>query len=1060
MRRRGIGAAAAVAVVLPVTLSLTTTPSSAAPKPAAAVDPDVWRLPTELAALGSVAPALTGAKGTVDVTVQLSQQPVAAVVERNAVRGGTLPSAAAQRARTAKVRQQQGTFASAARKLGATVGPRTALSANVVVLRVQASRVAALAKLPGVVRVAPLGRYTTDETPASDVGTLAEAVRYVRADRVRSRGIDGTGVKVAVLDSGIDYTHRNLGGPGTVEAYKTCYQGDDGKAHDKAPVGLCATLFGPTAPKVKGGYDFVGEEWTGAAGGPAEKPDPNPIDLEGHGTHVADAIAGRSADGKHTGIAPGADLYGVRVCSAISTACSGTAILQGLEWVLDPNGDGIITDAMDVANMSLGQAFGLSEDDASVAVNNVVNAGVVVVISAGNNADRPFIVGSASTAENAISVAQTALPGDKIYPITVDSPSIAGLPGNTVRYAVAQPWAPAPTTTISGNLAAPSDPGTLGCTPADFADFPKGAIAFIKRGTCNATVKADNAQKAGAIAVIIWNNVPGDPPTFSSGGGDPITIPTLTISFERGTLLAKALAAGPVAVTLDPAKAISLRNTTVGTSSRGPRIEDATVKPDIGAPGAWFSAEAGTGAEETAFGGTSGAAPIVSGVAALVLQAHPGIEPLQVKARLLNGADTGNTTLDVDANAYPTPVSRIGAGEVRADTAVFHTGLLENPEQANGNVGLGLLHLARPVTRRVTLTLTNTSGRTKTYSLSASFREQADEALGALTVRHPARVTVRAGRTVAVPVTFTIDPAKLPQWPFTQTAGSTGAGSTLNAPELDGFITARSGSERLHLGWHVLPHRSADVRVPGQVRLGPDDKGTITLVNRSTVQDGTVDVFGLTGTSGRLPASAPGGPGTPGSNTAVVDLAAVGVRDDAENVQFAIATQDRNRIPTYPAEFDVDIDTDKDGKADYLVYNSELGAAGSTAQSVVNVRKLATNTTTVVGYVITDFDNAVQVFTVPLSALGLTKGASFDFDVRAGDNYFSGLVSDRIEGMSWTVGGAQFSTTPGPTFTVPAGRAARVTVTADPSKGGTSESGLLLVLRDNVARDFAVVDVE
>ncbi len=137
-------------------------------------------------------------------------------------------------------------------------------------------------------------------------------------------------------------------GPGSVADYNTCYA-----QKDVAPSGICADYFGPGAPKVIGGFDFVGETWPNAA----LAPDPNPIAAAGtggHGTHVADIILGKSADGAHKGVAPGAKLYAVKVCSAVSSSCSGTAILQGVDFALDPNGDGDLSDAVDVMNLSLG----------------------------------------------------------------------------------------------------------------------------------------------------------------------------------------------------------------------------------------------------------------------------------------------------------------------------------------------------------------------------------------------------------------------------------------------------------------------------------------------------------------------------------------------------------------------------------------------------------------------------------------------------------------------------------------------------------------------------------
>ena len=118
-------------------------------------------------------------------------------------------------------------------------------------------------------------------------------------------------MRVAVLDSGVDYTHYNLGGAGTPEAYAAAYGAAPGDPKNISLDGLFPTS------KVIGGYDFVGEAWP-TNGDRTE--DPDPIDFEGHGTHVSDIITGRSADGKHVGIAPGAKLYAVKVCSAIGRA--------------------------------------------------------------------------------------------------------------------------------------------------------------------------------------------------------------------------------------------------------------------------------------------------------------------------------------------------------------------------------------------------------------------------------------------------------------------------------------------------------------------------------------------------------------------------------------------------------------------------------------------------------------------------------------------------------------------------------------------------------------------
>ena len=92
----------------------------------------------------------------------------------------------------------------------------------------------------------------------------------------------------------------------------------------------------------------------------------------------------RARTDTHVGVAPGASLLAVKVCSAVSTACNGVAILKALDYVLDPNGDGSMDDAVDVVNMSLGAIYGQKENATSEAATNVVRAGVVVVAAAGN----------------------------------------------------------------------------------------------------------------------------------------------------------------------------------------------------------------------------------------------------------------------------------------------------------------------------------------------------------------------------------------------------------------------------------------------------------------------------------------------------------------------------------------------------------------------------------------------------------------------------------------------------------------------------------------------------
>ena len=312
---------------------------------------------------------------------------------------------------------QQAVFLNTVKKVDpkASILAKVQIVLNAVFVEVDASVLPQLALDPNVVRIAPVANYEMD---------LSETVPYIGASAVHDSGFDGSGIKVAVLDSGIDYNHAALGGSGDPA---------DFAAND--PNIIEPGTF-PTA-KVVGGYDFVGSDWPNAP----EAPDPDPLDKGpggGHGTHVAHIIGGVG------GVAPGVDLYAVKVCSSVSTACSGIALIQGMEFAADPNMDGKVKDRVDIINMSLGSDYGQPfDDDLSAAVNNATTLGILTVASAGNGSDKPYIAGTPSTAATALSVAQTNVPSAFLPLMQVTAP--AGITG--FYQAVFQSWS-APLTEV------------------------------------------------------------------------------------------------------------------------------------------------------------------------------------------------------------------------------------------------------------------------------------------------------------------------------------------------------------------------------------------------------------------------------------------------------------------------------------------------------------------------------------------------------------------------------------------------------------------------------------
>jgi subtilisin family serine protease len=988
--------------------------------------------PATLDGSAKIGKELLSAKGRVEVVVQLKGDPLA-----------LNPAASRQRATQLNAAQNQ-VLANLA-KYGVKELARLTNTLNAIVVEVDAAKIPAMSKEVSIKSVRALGDYSLQ---------LSDTVPYIGATEVQKAGFDGTGTRVAVLDSGVDYTHVAFGGPGTTAAYQAAAGTGPGDPKGSTLDGLFPT------DKVIGGYDFVGDQWPN---GPRTE-DPDPIDYQGHGTHVSDIIAGDK------GVAPGAKILAVKVCSSVSTSCNGVALLKAVEYSLDPNGDKDLSDKVDVMNLSLGSDYGQVEDDLTEALNNAARAGVVVVAAAGNAADKPYIVSSPSIGSGVISVAQTEVPSAKLYPIQVNSPAaIAGLIKVTTYLEWSKPLEQVPGGTVTGNLQRPAVAANglaIGCTPADFAGFTPGNIALIDRGTCNVSAKIFNAQNAGATAAIIVNNVPGPPPGFSSGG-EVITIPGLVISQADGAKLKANL---PVNVTLSASLAIPLVGSTVSTSARGPAISNNRIKPDIAAPGASVSAQVGTGTGTTAFGGTSGATPMVAGSALLIRQERPNLEPGQIKALLMNTAETEVYTFDDNGNKYLAPITRIGGGEVRVNRAFKSGTIVSDLYDETGSLSFGYQLVGnQTVSFTKIIKIQNTTNQNASYTITPTFRYANDAENGAVTFNNPATISVPAWETRNFELKLTIDGNKLRDWNLN--AGQAGGnGESISELEYDGYVIVDGGpNNRATLPWQVFPHKAADTTLgnseQNQTLVG--NKVNLTFTNQNGAIDGGVDAFQLLAYSDILPTTPP----QPGDNFALIDLRAFGVRDFGGNtIQFAVTTYGRRATPNAPAEFDVLVDTNLDGTADYVVLNAPLGLNFNDGRNVVYVQKLVAGATAKAVFVTdADFNSANAILTVPASELGLKAGQKFGAAVEAYDNYFTGVLTDRapeansngsLNFATYTLGQPRYkvsgtSDPNGLEFSVPKGGSLTVLVSeASDGEGLSNATGLLFLYRDAL-RDAA-----
>ncbi|MCZ8131179.1 MAG: S8 family serine peptidase [Steroidobacteraceae bacterium] len=805
---------------------------------------------------------------------------------------------------------------------GARVTGAVQLALNAVFLEVDAKHLPALAR---DVRVASLSRVVDYER------ALADSVPYVGARTVQQLGYTGRGVRVAVIDSGLDYTHRAFGGPGTVEAWRAAY--------GTGPTDVRTTrrdgLF-PTA-KVVAGWDFVGEAWTGGPNSPARSADEDPIAAPGvetqgycpsttpartcdggHGTHVADILGGRN------GVAPDVELVAIKACSAYSKACDGEALMLAFDFALDPNGDGDTSDRVDIVNLSLGDPYGQAfDDDLSAAVDGATRLGVLTVAASGNSGDKPFVTNAPGSAATALSVGQTAMPRETVALMRIHR----GSPPN--RGAIPQPWAPRLRERIRERVYYPAS-NPLGCTPFSSAERAaiRRRIVLVDRGECPVSVKAANLSAAGARIALIGFVDRTAPFAFSSGGGT-VTIPTYAISRADADEIR-----GGATVMFAPSRTLPVVATVAPASSRGPGFEDAVPKPDLVAPGASVSAYSGTGNRSGPFAGTSGSAPLVAGAAALLKEARPGLGPLQIKQLLVNAANPQLWAASLAGSLLPdaiAPVSRIGGGELDVARAlVAPVRIWDEAAPGGGALGFGLVDAWQEETalrRRVAIENLGTSALTFDVSAIATERGTADYLRrAAVRLEVPPTVTVPPRSTVTIPVELRIHARWLGD--NAMNAGRFGdEPARLTAMEYDGRLEFRTrDGARWHLPWHVLPRRAANV-TPSRTALEFAADGTATVELRNAgLGTAQYAAYSLLGTGPERPRGERGRQ-SPGPSLRAVGVTSFATSDCSAGfaMEFGVANWRRYALPTAVTNVVyVDVDPASADGPDYAVYHRDF----------------------------------------------------------------------------------------------------------------------------------------
>lgn len=797
---------------------------------------------------------------------------------------------------------------------------------------------ATLAALSGVERVFPSRTFERENAPG---------VQYIEAnDGWADLGLTGDGVKVAILDTGVDYFHANFGGSGD----PADFENDNGEIVEPGSF--------PTE-KVVAGTDLVGDDYNASVPANATpQPDPDPKDCNGHGSHVAGSAAGFGvlADGSTyggpydgttytndfrigPGVAPEADVIAVRVFGCAGST-SEAVLVAALEYAFEQGAD--------VVNMSLGSPFGRDDEPSTQASNTIAENGTVVVASAGNNGAGAYITGAPAVASRAISVAamdasSPTFPGATVALST--GPSIVALNAN----GAALPGGALPVAVLRTSY--PNGPVSLGCSPSDYASFPGGVagkLVVTVRGVCARVARAVYGQQAGAAAVAMINTDAGYPPFEGEITSNPdtgeqftVTIPFLGI---RGVLGSAPTDDGDNLVAADGGTA-TLTPTTVpnlgyqrfaGFTSGGPANVDSDAKPDVTAPGvSVLSTAVGTGDRGARSSGTSMASPMTAGVAALVTEAHPTWSTEAIKGAIVGTADaTAAKILPTGANSYN--VRRGGSGVVDArkavDTVAYAT-------TSNGTAALNFGYEPKNAAYSETLPLTlhNTSGSSITYNLSTQLIPLAPPlgTLGADVTFSANPVTVPAGGSTTVQVTLSLDASEVAGLPGATASNFGGLAHIVQGAVVATPTTTGTGVYPLRVSLVAVPRglsnvaagtKSSYTRGPGGVLAA-----TIPLSNNG-IHAGNADVYAW---------SIEDGNDVAGPADEPMDIRAAGVKvlpgtaltggqPEDRALFFAVNAHGFWSNPSVN-EIDIAIDLQNDGRPEYFVVGVDLGAvfAGS-----------------------------------------------------------------------------------------------------------------------------------
>lgn len=592
--------------------------------------------------------------------------------------------------------------------LAARVTGQYDLALNAVAVKLNGTTLAQLRAGPMVLHV----EYEALYYPTTDDPDLAIISAVQAWNQAGGAANAGAGVKVAILDTGIDITHpcfSDAGYPAQTQL------GDHSFTNNKV---IAAKVFNNKA---------VSRGYTAEA-------------IQEHGTHVAGTVACNyltpaTVDGVDipydmSGVAPRALLGNYNIFPGDVLNARSEDIVDALEAAYE--------DGFDVANMSLGGGAHGIQDLLTIAVDNLDEANMVSAVAAGNSGPGHYTIESPGSAARALTAGASTV-GHFLGAIVTDDTNAASFAAAVGAFG--------PTADATGPLSA--NLGTY-CTGGGTLT---GQIALINRGTCTFSTKIRNAQTAGAVGAIIVNNVFGPPVSMAQDGTpDQPTIPGVMVSkSDQTNLNGRTGDTFTIHSTLAYVFDAAGNDYMAGFSSQGPTDVDFRVKPDVVAPGVNVLSSIPHQFCDAPpcfafFQGTSMATPHLAGSAAVVKGQHPTWSAAQIRSAIVNTADQG-VLKNASTGGAETDVNIIGAGRENLFSAVNAQVAIDPVSLSFGSVPAG-----SGQTLIGTIVLSNLTGAAQTLSLSVSSSSGTGVSYSV-----PASVSIAAGGWASVDVTMTAD---------------------------------------------------------------------------------------------------------------------------------------------------------------------------------------------------------------------------------------------------------------------------------------------------------------